>query len=179
MKACTGLERRFAEGTEMPEDAFRRRLSTRTAKLWSFFQKTLYVICLCNISPFRALVLLQRPVRYCPQDPLSSLDRSHVNYSSPLCLGYLRSCLLWIDLLAVLVVPDSRWWCTISSSLSRSHTVASPSAVTSKHCGPYSASLWNIPNNLSVDGTRDAVLKLEVHLWYGILGEDGGIGNVT
>jgi len=30
-----------------------------------------------------------------------------------------------------------------------------------------------------VDGARDAVLELQVHLWDGVLGEDGGIGDIT
>jgi len=30
-----------------------------------------------------------------------------------------------------------------------------------------------------VNSARDAVLKLQVHLWHDILVEDGGIGNIT
>jgi hypothetical protein len=30
-----------------------------------------------------------------------------------------------------------------------------------------------------MDGARNAVLKLQVHLRNGVLGEDGGIGNIT
>ena len=42
-------------------------------------------------------------------------------------------------------------------------------------------SLFNldIPDNLSVNGARDAVLQLQVHLGYGVLREDGGIRDVT
>jgi hypothetical protein len=36
-----------------------------------------------------------------------------------------------------------------------------------------------IPNDLSVDGARDAVLELEVHLGNSVLGEDGGIRDIT
>ena len=36
-----------------------------------------------------------------------------------------------------------------------------------------------IPNNLAVNGARDTVLQLEVHLGNGVLGEDGGIGDIT
>jgi hypothetical protein len=42
--------------------------------------------------------------------------------------------------------------------------------------------LWrglHIPHDLSVDGARDAVLELQVHLGDGVLGEDGGIGDIT
>lgn len=37
----------------------------------------------------------------------------------------------------------------------------------------------NVPDNLAVNGTRDAVLQLKVHLGHGVLGEDRGIGDVT
>jgi hypothetical protein len=42
--------------------------------------------------------------------------------------------------------------------------------------------LWrglHIPHDLSVDSARDAVLELQVHLGDGVLGEDGGIGDIT
>jgi len=34
-------------------------------------------------------------------------------------------------------------------------------------------------NNLSVNGTADAVLQLKIHLWDGIFGEDRGIRDIT
>lgn len=37
----------------------------------------------------------------------------------------------------------------------------------------------NVPDNLAVNGTRDAVLQLEVHLGDGVLGEDRGVRDVT
>ena len=37
----------------------------------------------------------------------------------------------------------------------------------------------DIPDDLAVDGARDAVLELQVHLGDGVLGEDGGIGDIT
>lgn len=37
----------------------------------------------------------------------------------------------------------------------------------------------NVPNDLAVNGTRDAVLQLEVHLGDGVLGEDRGVRDVT
>ncbi|KAI6756204.1 hypothetical protein HG530_011940 [Fusarium avenaceum] len=37
----------------------------------------------------------------------------------------------------------------------------------------------NVPDNLAVDGARDTVLQLQVHLGDGVLREDGGIGDVT
>ena len=37
----------------------------------------------------------------------------------------------------------------------------------------------DIPDDLAVDGARDAVLELEVHLGDGVLLEDGGVRDVT
>jgi hypothetical protein len=37
----------------------------------------------------------------------------------------------------------------------------------------------NVPHDLSVDGARDAVLELQVHLRDGVLGENRGIGDIT
>lgn len=37
----------------------------------------------------------------------------------------------------------------------------------------------NVPNDLAVNGTRDAVLQLEVHLGDGVLGKDRGVRDVT
>ena len=36
-----------------------------------------------------------------------------------------------------------------------------------------------IPNDLAVNGARNAVLELEVHLGHRVLGEDGGVRDVT
>jgi hypothetical protein len=37
----------------------------------------------------------------------------------------------------------------------------------------------DIPDDLAVNGARDAVLELEVHLGHRVLGEDGGVRDVT
>ena len=37
----------------------------------------------------------------------------------------------------------------------------------------------DVPNDLAVDGARDAVLELEVHLGHRVLGEDRGVRDVT
>lgn len=37
----------------------------------------------------------------------------------------------------------------------------------------------NVPDNLAVNGARDTVLQLEVHLGDGVLGEDRGVRDVT
>jgi hypothetical protein len=36
-----------------------------------------------------------------------------------------------------------------------------------------------IPNDLAVNSAGDAVLELQVHLGDRVLGEDGGIGDIT
>lgn len=46
-----------------------------------------------------------------------------------------------------------------------------------KHSCPPSRT--NVPNDLAVNGTRDAVLQLEVHLGDGVLGKDRGVRDVT
>lgn len=38
---------------------------------------------------------------------------------------------------------------------------------------------FDAPNDLAVDSARNAVLELEVHLGNGVLGENGGIRNIT
>lgn len=45
----------------------------------------------------------------------------------------------------------------------------------------YGGALWMVdaPDNLAVNSAGDAVLKLQVHFWDGVLGEDRGIGDIT
>lgn len=40
-------------------------------------------------------------------------------------------------------------------------------------------SVRDVPHNLSVDSARNAVLELQVHLGDSVLGEDGGIRDIT
>jgi hypothetical protein len=40
-------------------------------------------------------------------------------------------------------------------------------------------SVWYVPDYLAMDGARDAVLQLEVHLGNGVFGEYGGVGDIT
>lgn len=38
---------------------------------------------------------------------------------------------------------------------------------------------WCVPNDLAVDSAGDAVLQLQVHLGDGIVGENGGVRDIT
>jgi hypothetical protein len=40
-------------------------------------------------------------------------------------------------------------------------------------------SVFYVPDYLAMDGARDAVLQLEVHLGNGVFWEYGGVGNIT
>jgi hypothetical protein len=97
-----------------------------------------------------------------PALPLTSF-----NYSRPTHVGWQRllsllttsatsSSLVGVDLLAILVEPDPRGWCAVAAALAGANT-----------------------HDLAVDGAGDAVLELEVHFGNGVVGEDGGIGDIT
>lgn len=61
-----------------------------------------------------------------------------------------------VDFLAVLVVTNSWWGSTVAATLTRSDT-----------------------NNLAMDGARDTVLQLEVHLGNGVFWEYGSVRDIT
>jgi len=64
--------------------------------------------------------------------------------------------LLWVDLLAILVVPNTWWGSAVAAAFSGTDT-----------------------NDFAVDGAGNAVLELQVHLWNGVFGEDRGIGDIA
>jgi len=74
----------------------------------------------------------------------------------PLCLSSLCSGLVRVDLLSILIVANTWGRSTIAAAFAGTDT-----------------------DNLAVDGARDTVLKLEVHLGNGVLWEYRGVRDIT
>jgi len=105
----------------------------------------------------RATITPQMPL--CNDQPLPRCFFRFPSCSGRILLrtgGSWFGCLLWGDLLSVLVESNTRRGSSVAAAFARSDT-----------------------NNLSVDGTADAVLKLQVHLWDRIFREDRGIRDIT
>lgn len=92
-----------------------------------------------------------------------------------LCRRSLCRLLVGVDLLAILVVPDTGWRGTVAAAFARADTSG---CIRLQLCAQDSV-IGCVPDNFAVDGTRDAVLEFEVHLGNCVLGEDGSIGDVT
>lgn len=108
------------------------------------------------------------------------------------------------DLLAILVVANTRGRSTVAAALAGADTKGnsvsetssaswgagqlmaevrprffSATRVAEKADAVVPAMRTNVPDNLAVDSARDAVLQLEVHLGNRVLGEHGGIRDIT
>jgi hypothetical protein len=77
-------------------------------------------------------------------------------------------------LLAILVKTDTRRRRSVTTAYAGTNTFE---MLVKLFGGEIQAGI--IPNNLSVNGTADAVLQLKIHLWDGIFGEDRGIRDIT
>jgi hypothetical protein len=81
-----------------------------------------------------------------------------------------------VDLLSILIVADS--WRRSSVSATFTGTDTARESLALLFCSRNRCStkvLLNVPDYLAMDGARDAVLQLEVHLGNGVFWEYGGV----
>ena len=105
-------------------------------------------------------------------------------------LHRLRRRLLGVDLLAILVEPDPGRWVAVTTTFARTNTKPRISILNQSRsfetstrekererecvcvCAWYGMSLVlkgrDIPHDLAVDGARDTVLELKLHIGYGV-----------
>jgi hypothetical protein len=77
---------------------------------------------------------------------------------------------------------DSWWGSTVATTLTGSDTIDIWSALLFLHkkdVRPRFISVHDIPNNLAMNGARDTVLQLEVHLGNSVFWEYGSVRDIT
>lgn len=83
------------------------------------------------------------------------------------------------QLLAILVVPNPRRGSTVAAAFPRADTVIQSVACFYNLRQVCSSRDDVVPNDLAVDSAGDTVVQLQVHLGDGVVGENGGVRDIT